>query len=205
MCAVAEVLAGRSDREPTGRDDGVAAHAVADERVAAGVVQVAVVLDGDLQLRVCEVDTREEPTGRVADLVLGDRRRQTVSFKQQEHEAFGFTLGARIARGMGLEHGTKPSGPASASTAETVVRSAELAHRGEFSSQRALERDVERGRPDQRREIEQRSSDGRDRYAVTYGHVLGVQQQGLVHDQPGFARALPTSACDLDPVAVRTG
>ena len=63
--------------DPAFEDERVLPWAVALEDVAALVVS-SIELDGDLQLRVGQVDLRELPSVRIVDGVVDDRFRQSV-------------------------------------------------------------------------------------------------------------------------------
>ena len=59
---------------------------------------VAVVLDGDLEIRIGEVDPRHEPTVVAADLELDNGLRQTVPLEHAKQETLPLALGGRHRR-----------------------------------------------------------------------------------------------------------
>ena len=74
-----------AEDDPALEDELVLPWAVPLEDVAALVVS-PIELDGDLQLRVGQVDLRELPSVRIVDAVVDDRLRQSVLDQQREHQ-----------------------------------------------------------------------------------------------------------------------
>ena len=79
---IAERVPGEAEDDPAFEDELVLPWAVPLEDVAALVVS-AIELDGDLQLRVGQVDLRELPSARIMDAVVDDRFRQPVLDQQR--------------------------------------------------------------------------------------------------------------------------
>ena len=76
-----------AEDDPAFEDELVLPWAVPLEDVAALVVS-PIELDGDLQLRVGQVDLRELPSVRIVDGVVDDRFRQSMLNQQREHQKF---------------------------------------------------------------------------------------------------------------------
>jgi len=182
----------------------VASVVVAYERELAGVVLVAVVLEGNAQFGVRRVDAGDEPTV-VTDLVLELRGREPVPTEELLHAGLHCALWDLRKRITGLEqapeYGTAVPSPLTLPPDERL----EACHGREAQAQGSIERHLDDGGACHRGETEQGLVERRDRNAVDLGGVVGEQQARLVDHQPRVSCALPPVARDLDDVGLAAG